>query len=1035
MSPVKTPEGGDKKTPKAPELETEQPPIDHPESTTELSQTPREIDAGEASEYTESPDQHVDETRTGVNRTLGRYADRHIGPSPEEIKSMLEYLGFDSLEALMDAVIPEEIRNSRMSGNLPEAVTEVSALKELQEIADRNEERRSYIGMGYSGTITPSVILRNILEDPGWLTAYTPYQAEISQGRLEALMNFQTMVTDLTGMEVANASLLDEGTAAAEAMAMTHRIKNGKRDKGIHKFFVASDCHPQTIELVKTRAKPMGIEVIVQDPDKLEPTADACGVLVQYPNTDGEVNNPEEICRKAKEKGVLTIMATDPLALTKLKSPGELDADIALGSTQRLGTPMGFGGPHAAYFATRKKYLRQMPGRLVGTTIDSHGKPVRRLAMGGREQHIRRERATSNICTSQVLLAVASSMYGVYHGPEGLKAITEQIHRLTKTLATGLKQLGYQVPDTQFFDTLKIPVPKEEQKRILDLADQEKINLRIHDDALGISIGEDTTLEDISDLLYIFHGKEQGIPRAQDLLASEDGDFEESMARGTKFMTHPIFNSHHSETEMLRYITKLRDMDVSLNRSMIPLGSCTMKNSGTSTMAPITWPKFANIHPFAPSEQTDGYHMMINDLEFWLAEITGFADVSLQPNAGSQGEYAGLLVIKEYHESREEGHRNVCLIPHTAHGTNPASATMAGMEFVEVDCDEKGNVNVDDLKAKAAKYKDNLAALMVTYPSTSGVFESGITDMCDIIHKHGGQVYMDGANMNAQVGYARPGEYGADVIHLNLHKTFGLPHGGGGPGVGPIGVAEHLAPHLPTHPIVKTGGEEGVGPISSAPWGSASILPIAWMYLKMMGPDGLKKATEVAILNANYISKRLKDEFPTLYTDENGLVAHECIIDPQQYLKSKGVTAEDIAKRLADFGWHAPTMGFPVPGTLMVEPTESETKAHLDKFIEAMIAIHREILAIEEIPEDAEDKKAAKKKRDNNPLHNAPHTADSLLQEDWDHPYSREQAAFPLDWVKDGKYWPPVGRADGTYGDRNPVLTLAAEEEMMKKTA
>lgn len=940
---------------------------------------------------------------------LGEFVRRHIGLSEEDTAGMLTSLGYESLDDFMRDVIPNQIlRDSPLA--LPEALSEREALEELMRIASENEQRNSYIGMGYSETVTPTVILRNILENPGWFTAYTPYQAEISQGRLEALLNFQTMIADLTGMDISNASLLDEGTAAAEAMTMAHRIGKGKKNV----LFVAEDCHPQTIEVIKTRALPLGIEIVVGNPENFEPSDQTCGIVLQYPNTNGEIYNYEGICAKAHGKGVLAIVATDPLALTTLRPPGEFGADITFGSTQRFGTPMGFGGPHAAFFATKKDHLRQTPGRLVGVSKDSHGNPAMRLALGTREQHIRRGKATSNICTSQVLTAIMASMYGVYHGPDGLKAIAERIHLLTKALADGLRDIGFKVPETEFFDTIKIPVAPEQKETILARADKHGVNLRIFEDALGISIGETATPNDIRKLLDIFSDGQQ-TPDANLLLNAVEGyDGYGALARTSEYMTARVFHDHHPEMEMMRYMERLRTGDISLTRSMIPLGSCTMKLSGTSTMIPITWPQFGNIHPFAPKEQTKGYQRMINDLERWLAEITGLEAVSLQPNAGSQGEYTGLQIIRKYHDDRSEGHRKICLMPHSAHGTNPASAAMAGMEVVEVNCTKEGNIDIEDLRAKAEQHAANLAAVMITYPSTHGVFEEDIKEMCDIIHAKGGQVYMDGANMNAQVGYCRPGDYGADVMHLNLHKTFGLPHGGGGPGVGPVAVAKHLADLLPRHPVVETGGEKGIGPVSSAPYGSASILPIAWMYIRMMGPEGLKLATASAVLNANYVARQLAKDFPTLFTNRNGLVAHECIINPRGSEKETGISAEDIAKRLADFGWHAPTMSFPVPGTLMVEPTESESKRHLDAFIEAMKIIREEIKAVME----------GRFTRDDNPLHNAPHTAASLLTEQWPHTYSREQAAFPAPWVKEGKYWPPVGRIDGVYGDRNPVLTI-----------
>ncbi len=958
-------------------------------------------------------EQNRDQVRDGVENVYGEFVRRQIGPSAVEIAEMLKIIGYDSLDELMRAAIPEKIR-SRKPLALPPALSEDDALAELEKIASKNEERRNYIGMGYNGTKTPDIILRMILEDPGWVTSYTPYQAEISQGRLEAMLNFQTMIADLSGMEVANASLLDEGTAAAEAMAMAYRISKGKKNI----FYVASDCHPQTIEVIKTRALSIGIEVKVQDPQEFKISENTFGILVQYPNTDGSIEDYEELCSRAKENGALAIVGTDPLALTTLRPPGEFGADIVYGSTQRFGAPMGFGGPHAAFLACnkgpKKRWLQQMPGRLVGISQDSHGNPALRLTKTAREQHIRRAKATSNICTSQALMAVVASMYGVHHGPDGLKEIADRIHKTTEALASGLKELGYKVPETPFFDTIKIPVSQEQKEAILNRANEQQINLRVFDNALGISLDETTTVKDIQDLLTIFDLEEQ-TPNAQTLFDSADSSYDDSLARTSKFMTHPVFNSYHSEAAMMRYAERLRRRDISLADSMIPLGSCTMMHNSSSSQRPITWPKFANIHPFAPSEQTEGYKQMIEDLESWLAEITGMHSVSLQPNAGSQGEYSGLLIIKKYHEEREEPNRNICLIPHSAHGTNPASSTMAGMKPVEVDCDKEGNISFEDLKAKVDKHKDNLAAVMITYPSTHGVYETNIKEIYEIIHEAGGQVYLDGANMNALAGYSLPGEY-ADVIHLNLHKTFGLPHGGGGPGVGPIAVGEHLKEHLPNNPIVETGGEKSIGPIASAPWGSASILPIAWMYIRMMGAEGIKLSTATAVLNANYLSRKLANQFPTLYTGPNGLVAHECILDPRRK-KSDTETAKNIAKRYADAGIHAPTMSFPIPGTLMAEPTGSESKVTLDAFIEVTRAIREEIDAVLDgtFPED------------DNPLVNAPHTAESLLTEEWTHPYTRKQAAYPTPEVRDNKYWPPVGRVDDTFGDRNLVLTRTEE--------
>jgi glycine dehydrogenase len=917
-----------------------------------------------------------------------RFADRHIGPNPEEIQEMLRVVGFPTLDTMIDAAVPQQIRLKKPL-SLPAARSETELLAELKAIMSKNKVCRSCIGMGYYGCITPPVIQRNVLENPGWYTQYTPYQAEISQGRLEALLNFQTMVTDLTAMEVANASLLDEATAAAEAMTMCYGLQ-GREGRNV--FFVSETCHPQTIAVVQTRALPIGIEIVVGDHAKFALTEKVFGVLLQYPATDGRILDYKPFIEQAHQHKALAVVATDLLALTLLKPPGEFGADIAIGSAQRFGVPMGYGGPHAAFFATRDAYKRHMPGRLVGVSKDAQGNPALRLALQTREQHIRREKATSNICTAQVLLAVMASMYAVYHGPEGLKKIARRIHRLTASFAAAHGETQKE----PFFDTL----------HFRQASKPTGVNVREYPDgSWGVSLDETTTAGDLSRLV----GRNIGA-----LSDSSYGTF----ARTTPFLSHPVFNRYHTEHEMLRYMKRLEAKDLSLTTSMIPLGSCTMKLNATAEMIPVTWPEVGVLHPFAPREHTEGYHTLFHQLETWLAEITGFAAVSLQPNAGSQGEYAGLLVIREYQKQRQQGHRDVCLIPLSAHGTNPASAVMAGFKVVAVACDELGNIDVPDLRAKALDHRDNLGALMVTYPSTHGVFEETIQEVCQIIHDNGGQVYMDGANMNAQVGLCRPGDMGADVCHLNLHKTFCIPHGGGGPGMGPIAVAAHLAPYLPKHPLSEVGGSQGIGPVSAAPWGSASILTIPWMYIALMGGEGLVDATKIAILNANYIAKRLEPYFPTLYKGHGDLVAHECIIDCRQFKTSANVEVEDIAKRLIDYGFHAPTMSWPEPGTLMIEPTESESKAELDRFCDAMIAIHAEIKAIESGSMDRAD----------NPLKNAPHTAQVVVADKWQHPYSREQAAFPASWTREHKFWPSVGRVDNVYGDRHVVCTCLPVE-------
>ena len=938
------------------------------------------------------------------------FADRHIGPTAADVEHMLEALGVATLDELLDQAVPASIRDDKPL-ELEDALSEPEALARLRALAARNEVVTSLIGAGYYGTHTPGVILRNVLESPAWYTAYTPYQPEISQGRLEALLNFQTMVCDLTGMEITNASMLDEGTAAAEAMTLARR---STRHEG-NVFFVDSECHPQTIAVVATRAEPLGIEVVVGDPaTELDPAA-AFGVLLQHPGTTGLVRDLRPVIEAVHAAGGLAVVATDLLACTLLVPPGDLGADAAVGSSQRFGVPMGFGGPHAGFLATRDRFKRSLPGRLVGVSIDAAGRPAHRLALQTREQHIRREKATSNICTAQVLLAVMASMYAVYHGPEGLTAIAHGVHEQAGLVARLLRDAGFDLVHDTWFDTLTIHTPGQAAE-ITDRAHQAGLNLRRLDgDRLGLSFDE-TTAPVLSRLLAAF-----GVDTDPADLADPvgGGGIPEAERRTGEFLTHPVFHEHRSETEMLRYLRRLADKDVALDRAMIPLGSCTMKLNATTEMEPVTWPEFADIHPFAPLDQAEGYRELIEDLETSLARITGYDAVSLQPNAGSQGELAGLLAIRAYHRSRGDRQRDVCLIPASAHGTNAASAVMAGMRVVVVACDDGGNVDVDDFRAKADEHGDRLAALMVTYPSTHGVFESRIGEICDIVHAHGGQVYVDGANLNALVGVARPGWFGGDVSHLNLHKTFCIPHGGGGPGVGPVAARAHLAPFLPNHPSTpEAGPETGPGPVSAAPWGSAGILPISWAYTKLMGPDGLRRATEVAILSANYIAARLGDQYPVLYTGEHGRVAHECIIDLRPVTKATGVTVDDVAKRLVDYGFHAPTMSFPVAGTLMIEPTESESLAEVDRFCDAMIAIKGEIdrVASGEWPHEQ------------SPLHHAPHTAEDLLVADWDRPYSREQAAYPVPALRRAKYWPPVSRIDGGYGDRNLMCACPPPE-------
>lgn len=933
------------------------------------------------------------------------FVDRHVGPDASEVISMLEAVGVGSFDELIYQAVPDAILSHRLP-DVPGPLTETEALERMRRIAVKNKVYRSFIGMGYYGTITPGVIQRNILENPGWYTAYTPYQPEISQGRLEALINFQTAVSDLTGLDIANASLLDEGTAAAEAMTLIKRVGRNENME----FFVDRRVHPQTIEVIRTRATALGYEVIVGDPAQDLEKSGVFGVLLQYPGTHGDIPDIAPIIERAHRADVLVAVATDLMALTLITPPGELGADIAVGSSQRFGVPMMFGGPHAGFMAIRDKYRRSLPGRLVGVSVDTKGRASYRLTLQTREQHIRRETATSNICTAQVLLAVMAGMYAAYHGPEGLAEIASTIHVKANTLAARLKAGGVRVVNDTWFDTLTIEV--DDADEILSKARNRQMNLR-HVDArtVGVSIDETTTHESLDALCEVFGvglsgGDASGIP--------------DSGRRTTSFLNHPTFARYRSETEMLRYLRRLQDKDVALDRSMIPLGSCTMKLNASSEMAPITWPEFTDIHPYVPLDQAVGYLELISDLEAWLASITGYDAVSVQPNSGAQGEFAGLLAIRGYHEARGEGHRDICLIPSSAHGTNPASAVMAGMKVVVVECDEEGNIDVSDLEARASEHADNLAAMMVTYPSTHGVFESAIVEICDIVHDNGGQVYLDGANLNAMVGIAEPGMFGSDVSHLNLHKTFAIPHGGGGPGVGPIGVKGHLAPYLPGDSLVPDGRLEGeIGPVSSASWGSAGILAISWMYIAMLGPEGLRKSTEMAVLNANYLAKRLAPHYPVLHTGPMGLVAHECIIDIRQIQVETGITNEDIAKRLIDFGFHAPTMSFPVVGTLMIEPTESESKYELDRFVDAMVAIKAEIDEVAAGTVAAED----------SVLRHAPYPAEDVSADDWRHAFSREKAAYPVPGLRQWKYWVPVSRIDNAYGDRNVMCACPPIED------
>jgi glycine dehydrogenase len=929
------------------------------------------------------------------------FARRHIGPSPRDVEAMLEAVGAKSLAALVSETLPSSIRQQKPL-DLGEPLSETEALAHMAKLAAQNQLFTSLIGQGYSGTILPPVIQRNILENPAWYTAYTPYQPEISQGRLEALFNFQTMICDLTGLDVANASLLDEATAAAEAMALAERVAHMKTKT----FFVDREVHPQTLAVLRTRAEPLGWTLITGDPLTDLDGAEVVGALLQYPGSSGAVRDLRPAIAALRAKGGLAIVAADLLALTLLASPGELGADIAIGSAQRFGVPMGFGGPHAAYMAVRDALKRSLPGRLVGLSIDSRKQPAYRLALQTREQHIRREKATSNICTAQVLLAVMASMYAVYHGPEGLAHIARTVHRRALVLAAGLKRLGFAPQSDAFFDTVTVEAGAGKDD-VIARASGEKINLRIGETTFGIALDETTTPAIVEAVWRAFGGRlgyadiEAGVREA---LPAE-------LKRSSAFLTHPVFHAHRSETELLRYMRKLSDRDLALDRAMIPLGSCTMKLNATAEMIPLTWPEFGSLHPFAPREQGSGYHALFARLQKWLCDITGYDAVSLQPNSGAQGEYAGLLAIRGYHASRGEPHRNVCLIPSSAHGTNPASASMAGMEVVVVACDARGDVDVEDLRAKAARHGNNLAAIMITYPSTHGVFEEHISDICEVVHGHGGQVYLDGANLNAQVGLARPGDYGADVSHLNLHKTFCIPHGGGGPGMGPIGVKAHLAPFLPGH--LDSTQRAKVGPVSAAPYGSASILTISYLYILLMGGKGLTRATEIAILNANYIAARLDPHFPVLYRNARGRVAHECIVDPRPLKAACGVTVDDIAKRLIDYGFHAPTMSFPVPGTLMIEPTESESKAELDRFCDAMIAIRREISEIE----------SGRSSVEASPLRAAPHTVHDIADDNWARAYTRAEGCFPAGTSRTDKYWPPVGRVDNVHGDRNLVCS------------
>src|SRR4051812_16499113 len=948
-------------------------------------------------------------TRDTTISPADSFIPRHVGPSEAEEAEMLALLGYATLDELIDATIPAPIRLRRPLA-IHERRSEHEALAALRAIAVKNRIFRSYLGYGYHDTLVPPVIQRNILENPGWYTAYTPYQAEIAQGRLEALLNFQTMIIDLTGLEIANASLLDEGTAAAEAMFMAYQSKGSERK---NTFFIDARCHPQTIDVVQTRAHARGMQTLVGDAGSADFGDGTFGVLLQYPTTDGAVLDYRDTCAKAHAAEALVVVAADLMSLVLLAPPGEWGADVCVGNSQRFGVPLGYGGPHAAFFATRDEFKRMLPGRIIGVSRDATGRPALRMALQTREQHIRREKATSNVCTAQVLLAVMASMYALWHGAEGLTTIARRIHRHAATLAAGLEQLGHTLASDVYFDTLCVEVAGRRAEEIVAAAAAREINLRADGDTrVIVALDETVTEDDVQELLVVFADGGPA-PETSGLASEVDDRFDERFARTSPFLTHPVFNTHHSETEMLRYMRTLESRDLSLAHSMIPLGSCTMKLNATAEMFPVTWPEFGKLHPFAPVEQAPGYQELFRNLERALEEITGFSAISLQPNAGSQGEYAGLLTIAAYHRARGDTARNVCLIPQSAHGTNPASAVMAGMTVVVTKTDARGNIDVDDLRAKAEANKDKLAALMVTYPSTHGVFEESIRTVCEIIHQYGGQVYMDGANMNAMVGLCRPGDIGADVCHLNLHKTFCIPHGGGGPGMGPIGVAKQLLPFLPGHPVVRTGGAQGTGAVSAAPWGSASILPISMMYIDMMGAEGLAFATKVAILNANYIAARLEPHYPVLYKGANGRVAHECIVDPRGLKASAGIEVEDITKRLMDYGFHAPTVSFPVAGTLMIEPTESEPKGEIDRFCDALIAIREEVRGIERGTSDRED----------NPLKHAPHTMRAVVSDAWDHKYGREEAAFPASWTRERKFWPTVARIESAYGDRHLVCS------------
>jgi glycine dehydrogenase len=939
-----------------------------------------------------------------------KFVDRHNGPRARDITAMLEKIGASSVDELIAQTVPAAIRLKKPL-DLPSAMTEYQYHKHLRGVAAKNKVFKTYIGLGYYSTIVPAVVQRNVLENPGWYTAYTPYQAEISQGRLEALLNFQTMIMDLTGMEIANASLLDEATAAAEAMAMLFSNRSREAiENGANEFFVSSDCYPQTIDLLKTRSAPMGIELVIGDFKTTALGNKVFGALLQYPGADGKVHDYADFASKAKTNGTAIAVAADVLSLVLLTPPGEWGADVVIGSTQRFGVPMGYGGPHAAYFACREIYKRSMPGRIIGVSVDAQGNRALRMALQTREQHIRRDKATSNICTAQALLAIMASMYAVYHGPEGLQGIALQVHLSAVALAAALKKLGYAIDEGIYFDTLKIS--GTDHVKIKKLAEAAQINFRYTDNALTISVDQTTDADDLNAIIAVFAqaaGKTASQVTATQIFAQHPS----LKVRSTPILQHPVFNTYHSESEMMRYIKRLENKDLSLTHSMISLGSCTMKLNAASELIPITWPEFANIHPFVPIDQAAGYQEVIASLDKSLSEITGFAKMSFQPNSGAQGEYAGLLVIQAYHQSRGDAHRNIALIPTSAHGTNPATAAMCGLKIVLVKCDKQGNIDVADLREKAQQHKDNLACLMVTYPSTHGVYEEGISEITGIIHSNGGQVYMDGANMNAQVGLTSPGNIGADVCHLNLHKTFAIPHGGGGPGMGPIGVAKHLVPFLPGHPVISTGGAQSIHAVSAAPYGSALILLISYGYIKMLGGEGVTEATRIAILNANYIKESLKDYYPTLYSGKNGRCAHEMILACTEFKRDAGIEVGDIAKRLMDYGYHAPTVSFPVADTLMVEPTESESKEELDRFCAAMISIRKEIDAIISGKADRED----------NVLKNSPHTAKVVIADDWPHSYTREQAAFPLKWVRDNKFWPSVSRIDNVRGDKNLICS------------